>query len=226
VTLLAVDHLSKSFGPVLASNDISLHLAAGEVLGVIGPEGAGKTTLLDLIGGQLRPDRGRVRLGDDDITRAGPRAISRLGVGRTFQQTAIFSSMTVRENVQIATLSARDETYRVGRAARHRHISRANLLLHRLGLLDQADRNATALDPSDRRRLDLALALAHRPRLLLLDEPFAGMTPNARAAVSDFLRELASVEGVAILLASDDPSAVDFLANRRLLVERGTVSPV
>lgn len=215
MTLLVADRLCRT-DPVRSVTDISFRLAPGEILALIGPPGAGKSTILDMIGGQIRPDRGRIRLGDDDITRAGPRAICRLGVGRTFQNPATFDSMTVRENVQTAILSARDQLARWWRPARNYHRSRADLLLQRVGLLDHADRAAAALGQTHRHALDLALALAHRPRLLLLDEPTAGLAAPDGLSVRSLLRDLADRDGIAILWADCDIDAVLGVADRIL----------
>ena len=224
MTLLLVDRLRKSFGTILAVDELSFQLAPGEMLALIGPPGAGKTTVLDMIGGQLRPDGGRIRLGDDDITRAGSRAISRLGVGRSFQRTATFPSMTVRENVQTAILAARDAISRWWHPARRDHRSRADLLLQRVGLLDHAERGAGLLDPGELRRLDLALALAHRPRLLLLDEPTAGMAPGEGTTLMGLIRSLAENDGVAVLVTEPDADAVFAGADRVLVMDRGTLN--
>lgn len=224
MTLLIADRLCKSS----EITEISLHLDPGEILALIGAPGAGKSLILDMIGGQIRPDRGRIRLGGpgahDDITRASPRTISRLGVGRTFQRPAVFASMTVRENVQTAILSASDQLIRWWRPARRYHRSRADLLLHRVGLLDHADRAPAALTPSHLRRLDLALALAHRPRLLLLDEPTVDLPePDARA-LKTLIRDAATSDGTAILWAESDIHAVLGTADRILTLANPSVS--
>lgn len=216
MSLLIADRLCRVVSPTLAITDISLHLEPGEILALIGPSGVGKSAILDMIGGQTHPDRGRIRLGSDDIGRANSRTISRLGVGRTFQQPATFASMTVRENVQIAMLSARDQLARWWRPTRGYHRSRADLLLHRVGLLDHADRVATALPPGHLRRLDLALALAHRPRLLLLDEPTAGLPPADALHLKSVIHDLAVSDGCAILWAETDIDAVLDIADRIL----------
>lgn len=216
MSLLIADRLCRVVSPTLAITDISLHLEPGEILALIGPSGTGKSAILDMIGGQTHPDRGRLRLGSDDIGRADPRTISRLGVGRTFQQPATFGSMTVRENVQVAMLSARDQLARWWHPARRYHRSRADLLLHRVGLLDHADRAATALLPGHLRRLDLALALAHRPRLLLLDEPAASLPPADALQLKSVIHDLAIRDGCAILWAETDINAVLGIADRIL----------
>lgn len=221
MSLLIADRLYK-MRETVSIDDISLHLDPGEILALIGGPGSGKSTILDMIGGQLRPDRGRIRLGgpsaDDDITRASPRTISRLGVGRSFQRPAVFGSMTVRENVQTTILSACDQLTRWWRPARRFHRSRADLLLHRVGLLDHADRAPADLTPALIRRLDLALALAHRPRLLLLDEPTADLTEPDALVLKTLIRDLATNDGIAILWAESDIHIVLGTADRILTI--------
>ena len=159
---------------------------AGELLALIGPNGAGKTTCFNMLNGQLRPDAGRVALAGRDITGLAPRRIWRLGVGRTFQITATFASMTVRENVQMALLSHQREAVRAsGRAARRRHVAEADALLEP-GRHCRAGRTGCGvLAYGDLKRVELAMALANAPKLLLMDEPTAGMAPRERIALME-----------------------------------------
>ena len=221
VTLLRADRLRKAFGGVQAVGGVSFALEPGEMLALIGPNGAGKSTCFNMMGGQLRPDAGRVLLGGEDITGANPRAICRLGVGRTFQITATFASMTVRENVQTALLSAKRQIAAFWRPARTRHISRADILLQRVGLIAQADRGAAVLAYGDLKRLDLAMALANRPRLLLMDEPTAGMAPGERGDLMALVRDLATREGIGVLFTEHDMDVVFGIADRILVLNRG-----
>ncbi len=221
MTLLAVDRLRKAFGGVQAVGGVSFALLAGEMLALIGPNGAGKSTCFNMVGGQLRPDSGRVLLSGEDITGWAPRAICRLGVGRTFQITATFASMTVRENVQIAILAAKRQASALWRPARARHQARADMLLQRVGLVDQAERGAGVLAYGDLKRLDLAMALANRPRLLLMDEPTAGMAPGERGALMALVRELATREGIGVLFTEHDMDVVFGVADRILVLNRG-----
>jgi len=165
MTVLAVDRLEKSFGGVLAVRGVSFRVAAGEMLALIGPNGAGKTTCFNMLGGQLRPDAGAVFLAGQPITGLPPRAVWRLGVGRTFQVTATFASMTVQENVQMALISSARGVWRIWGAARFQHAAPARALLNQVELGDQWDRVAGLLAYGDLKRLELAIALASGPRL-------------------------------------------------------------
>jgi branched-chain amino acid transport system ATP-binding protein len=178
--MLSVRGLSKAFGGVVALDDLDFDLAAGELLAMIGPNGAGKSTCFNALGGQLRPDRGSVRLVGRDLVGLPPRRIWRLGVGRTFQITRTFGSMTVLENVQTALLSHHRRLFNVYAKAGRLFADEALELLERVGMAGQADRPCSILAYGDLKRVELAVALANRPKLLLMDEPTAGMAPAER----------------------------------------------
>jgi len=177
---LAIRSLSKSFGGVHAVADISFTVGQGEFLAMIGPNGAGKSTCFNMINGQIAPDSGEIRFGQKNIVGLKPRDIWRLGVGRTFQVAATFASMTVAENVQMALISSSRDTYRFWPAAESLHRDRALELLAQVGMRDAADRPSRELAYGDVKRVELAIALANDPRLLLMDEPTAGMAPRER----------------------------------------------
>jgi branched-chain amino acid transport system ATP-binding protein len=221
MTLLQVDDLRKAFGGVQAVGGVSFAVARGEMLALIGPNGAGKSTCFNMVGGQIRPDAGVVRLGGRDITALPPRSICRLGVGRTFQITATFASMTVRENVQTALLAAAGQAFGLWRPARTRHVATADGLLGRVGLEGQAERGAGVLAYGDLKRLELAVALASRPILLLMDEPTAGMATGERAALMDLTRRLATTDGIGVLFTEHDMDVVFGVADRILVLNRG-----
>jgi branched-chain amino acid transport system ATP-binding protein len=223
MTALAVRNLRKSFGGVQAVAGVSFSVADGEMLALIGPNGAGKSTCFNMLGGQIRPDSGEVSLAGRPITGLSPRAIWRLGVGRTFQITATFASMTVRENVQMALLSRERQVWRIGRAARFAHAAEADDLLGQLGLADQAGRAAGLLAYGDLKRLELALALASAPRLLLMDEPTAGMAPAERTALMALTRRLSRARGLAVLFTEHDMDVVFATADRILVLDRGVL---
>jgi branched-chain amino acid transport system ATP-binding protein len=221
MTLLAADELHKSFGGVAAVRGVSFAVARGEVVALIGPNGAGKSTCFAMLAGQLRPDAGRVRLDEHDITGLAPGRIARLGIGRTFQITAAFASMTVRENVQTALIAQRGETWRLWRAARLMHAGEASALLDQVGLAAYADLAASVLAYGDLKRLELAMTLVGAPRLLLMDEPTAGMAPAERTALMRLVRRLAAEHDVAVLFTEHDMDTVFGIAERILVLHQG-----
>lgn len=223
MSLLTVDGLSKRFGGVEAVRDVGFHVEAGERVALIGPNGAGKTTCFNLLNGQTTPDRGEIRLDGARITGRPPRAISRRGVGRSFQISACFLSMTARENAQMALLSHQRRSFRVWRAVDDYAADAADALLARVGLADQAERPSAALAYADRKRLELAMAIAHRPRLLLMDEPTAGMAPDARAALMALVDALVVEDGVGVLFTEHDMDVVFAHADRVLVMDRGAL---
>lgn len=221
MSLLSVENLQRSFGGVQAVAGVSFGVAAGEMLAMIGPNGAGKSTCFNMLNGQLRPHGGRIVLDGADITGLPPRAVCRLGVGRTFQITATFASMTVRENVQMALLSHDRAVWRFGRpAAAYRPVD-ADALLDQTSMRDQAGRAAGVLAYGDLKRLELAVALAGAPRLLLMDEPTAGMAPSERIALMALVRTLAAGRGLAVLFTEHDMDVVFGVADRILVLARG-----
>jgi branched-chain amino acid transport system ATP-binding protein len=223
VSILEVTELEKSFGGVRAVGGVSFSVAAGEMLALIGPNGAGKSTCFNMLNGQLRPDGGRIILQGTDITGRRPRAVWRLGVGRTFQITATFASMTVRENVQMALLSHCRALWRFWRPVAATHADEADALLARVSMKAQAGRAAGVLAYGDLKRLELAIALANAPHLLLMDEPTAGMAPAERVALMDLARALAKERGMAVLFTEHDMDVVFNVADRILVLNRGEV---
>ena len=221
MTVLAADGLQKTFRGVPAVRGVSFAVAAGEMLALIGPNGAGKSTCFNMLNGQLRPDGGRVRLDGKNIAGLPPRQVCRLGIGRTFQITATFSSMTVRENVQTALLSHHREIFRFWRAARDQRVVEADALLHQVGMSTQAERAAGVLAYGDLKRLELAMALAGNPRLLLMDEPTAGMAPAERSALMALTRKLATERQLAVLFTEHDMDIVFGVADRILVLHHG-----
>jgi branched-chain amino acid transport system ATP-binding protein len=215
--------LVRSFGGVRAVDGVSLAVHEGELLALIGPNGAGKTTCFNLIGGQLRPDAGRVRLAGADITGLPPPRVFRAGVGRTFQITATFGSMTVRENVQMALLSHARCLFGLWRPARGQMRDQAEALLARVGMAGQAERACGVLAYGDLKRVELAIALAGAPRLLLMDEPTAGMASAERGALMALVARLARESGIAVLFTEHDMDVVFGHADRVAVLDRGRV---
>jgi branched-chain amino acid transport system ATP-binding protein len=219
--LLVVEQLSKAFGAVVALADLTCTVAAGERVAIIGPNGAGKTTLFNVLGGQLRADGGTVRLGEQRISGLPPHAIARLGVARTFQVAATFASMTVRENVQIALLAHCGEQRSLWLQAWVRHAPEAQALLDRVGIGALAARACSTLAYVDLKRVELAIALALQPRLLLMDEPTAGMAALERSRLMTLVSGLARSDGMAVLFTEHDMDIVFSHADRILVLNRG-----
>ena len=220
-TVLQVSHLSKAYGGVEAVRDLSFSLDSGELLALIGPNGAGKTTCFNLLNGQIAADSGSAEFEGHSLIGLKPRQIWRLGVGRTFQITATFSSMTVRENVQIALLNFHGRLNSVLVLAARLYIDEAMALLARVGIAEQATRPCAVLAYGDLKRVELAIALANRPRLLLMDEPTAGMAPAERAALMQLTAEVARASGIAVLFTEHDMDVVFAHADRILVLNRG-----
>jgi branched-chain amino acid transport system ATP-binding protein len=223
MSVLAVEGLAKSFGGVRAVDNLSFALEAGELLALIGPNGAGKTTCFNMLNGQLRPDAGRVAFLGRDVTGLAPRAIWRLGVGRTFQITATFASMTVRENVQMALLSHAGESRRLWPRAAALHREAATALLERVGMAAQAERACGVLAYGDLKRVELAVALANRPKLLLMDEPTAGMAPKERVELMGLAAEIVRRERISVLFTEHDMDVVFGHADRIMVLNRGAL---
>ena len=219
--LLRVAGLCRAFGGVQAVDDVGFALAAGEMLALIGPNGAGKSTTFNMVGGQLRPDAGQVMLDGVDITGLPPRTIWRHGVGRTFQIAETFASLTVLENVQMALLSADRSIYRFWRPAGQHRRADALALLEQVGMAAQAERPCSALAYGDIKRVELALALAHAPRLLLMDEPTAGMAPAERQALMALTRQIARERRMGVLFTEHSMDVVFGHADRVLVLVRG-----
>ncbi|MBP7564535.1 MAG: ABC transporter ATP-binding protein [Burkholderiaceae bacterium] len=219
--LLEVAGLNKSFGGVRAVDGVGFELAAGELLALIGPNGAGKSTTFNMINGQLPADAGSVRLGGAELLGRRPRDIWRLGVGRTFQIAETFTSLTVAENVQMALLSHDGLLASLWRrATRHRRADALELLAQ-VGMDAQADRPAGELAYGDVKRVELAIALAHAPRLLLMDEPTAGMAPGERNALMSLTRDLAARQGIGVLFTEHSMDVVFTYAHRVIVLARG-----
>ena len=219
--VLQAEGLAKAFGGVKAVDGVSFKVEAGRLLALIGPNGAGKTTCFNMLNGQLTPDAGNVKLGGRDITGLAPRVVWALGVGRTFQITATFASMTVRENVQMALLSHHGQAWRLFGRAREAHLSEADRLLEQVGMLAQAERACGVLAYGDLKRVELAVALANAPKLLLMDEPTAGMAPRERIALMELTARIAREQGIAVLFTEHDMDVVFAHADRIMVMNRG-----
>jgi len=223
VTVLAVRDLYKSFGGVRAVNGVSFEIGRGELMALIGPNGAGKSTCFNMIGGQLRPDAGDIRFEGRSIAELQPRQIWRLGVGRTFQVAATFASMTVIENVQLALASHHGRLHdMVGSLGACRR-QEAEELLDQVGMRDAAHRACRELAYGDVKRVELAIALANDPRLLLMDEPTAGMGPRERLDMMALVKRLVAGRGVTVLFTEHSMDVVFAFADRIIVMARGAL---
>ncbi len=223
MSLLAVDGIAKAYGGVEAVAGVSFALAEGEFVALIGPNGAGKTTCFNMLGGQIRPDRGTVRFEGHDITGASPRRIARLGVARTFQITQSFASMSVRENVQLALIAHHRRVFSFLPRAAALYRPEATALLERVGMADQAERQCGILAYGDLKRVELALARAQAPRLLLMDEPTAGMAAQERLTLMALAAGLARAQDISLLFTEHDMDVVFAHADRIIVLDRGRI---
>jgi branched-chain amino acid transport system ATP-binding protein len=221
--LLSVEGLTKSYGGVHAVRGVSFALKAGEILALIGPNGAGKSTCFDMLNGQKKPDSGRVMLLGEDTTGRLPREIWRLGVGRTFQITATFPTMTVRENVQVALVSHRGQLFNLVASTPKLARDEAGRLLELVGMGGYADRPCGELAYGDLKRLELAVALANQPKLLLMDEPTAGMAPRERVELMRLTARIAREKSIGVLFTEHDMDVVFEHADRILVLNRGAL---
>ena len=219
--LLRTHDLMKHFGGLVATDHVTLDVEEGEIHAIIGPNGAGKTTFLAQLAGEVRPDSGRIELGGEPITRLPAHARAARGLARTFQITSIFREFTTLDNVALATQAGAGHSFRFFRAARRDERLRkpAARTLEQVGLAERADLPAASLAHGEKRALEIAIALATRPRLLLLDEPMAGMGPEDAGRVVRLLRSLRGK--VAMLLVEHDMDAVFALADRITVLVAG-----
>ena len=223
MTLLVVRGLVKSFGGNRAVDGVSLTLAAGEMLALIGPNGAGKSTLFNMLHGQLKADAGSVTVDGQQLLGRAPHDICRLGVGRTFQVAETFRSLTVLENVQMALLAADQRVFAAWACAAHHRRDQAMELLERVGMSAQADRACGVLAYGDVKRVELAIAMAHAPRLLLMDEPTAGMASAERLQLMALTRSWVQTRGLAVLFTEHSMDVVFGFADRVVMLAQGRV---
>ncbi len=221
MSLLQVRDLRKAFGGNIAVDGVSFDLQAGELLALIGPNGAGKTTTFNMVNGQLRATAGSIRLDGVELTRLPPREIAYLGVGRTFQIAATFASLTVVENVQMALLAHKRKIYSFWKPAASYYRDQALALLEQVGMAAQADRACSELAYGDVKRVELAMGLANDPKLLLMDEPTAGMAPKERNELMALTKQLVIDRKMAVLFTEHSMDVVFAYADRMIVLARG-----
>ena len=221
MSLLKVTELAKSFGGNRAVDNIKFAVARGELLALIGPNGAGKSTTFNMVNGQLAADAGSITLDGIELVGRKPREIWKRGVGRTFQIAETFASLTVIENVQMALLSADGLVFSAWRRAAAHKRSEALELLDQVGMGAQAGRPCSVLAYGDVKRVELAMALANQPKLLLMDEPTAGMAPQERNELMALTKRLVVDRGLAVLFTEHSMDVVFAFADRIIVLARG-----
>jgi branched-chain amino acid transport system ATP-binding protein len=221
--VLRVQSLNKKFGGIQAVSDLNFEVHRGELLALIGPNGAGKSTCFNMLMGQLKSSSGDVFLHGEKITGMKPRQIWRKGVGRTFQITGTYSSMTVIENVQMALISHHKKLYSIRSYATRLYRTEAYELLSLVGMSEQAERACAILAYGDLKRLELAIALCHNPTLLLMDEPTAGMAPKERINLMQLTADILHERNISVLFTEHDMDVVFAHAHRIMVLNRGAL---
>jgi branched-chain amino acid transport system ATP-binding protein len=226
VALLEVAGVSKRFGGLAALQDVDLDVNAGSIHAIIGPNGAGKSTLLNVLTGRIEPDRGSVMFDGVSVLGVSPHAINQRGIARVYQTPEIFPEMTLLENVAIAALAARDGSFRFNLFQHPRDLkgiaAEAEEALADVGLGRSAGMEARHLSRGDKRRLEMAICLAQKPRLLLLDEPTAGMSQHETQSTIELLRRI-SGRGMTKLIIEHDMDVVFSLSHRITVLHQGRV---
>ena len=224
--VLHLDHLTMRFGGVVAVNDLSMDINRGEIVALIGPNGAGKTTAFNMVTGVYQPTEGKVLLEGQDVTGRRPDEITKLGVARTFQNIRLFSSMTVFDNVLTAkhlrrTSNFLTATFRLNSAEEKRTREETEKLLKEVDLYDLKDEQATSLPYGKQRLLEIARALATQPKLLLLDEPAAGMNPQETEALGAFIRQIKDKFDLTVFLIEHHMNLVMDISDRIYVIDFG-----
>ncbi len=221
--LLRVENVTKSFEGFIAVRDVNLSVEKGQMACIIGPNGAGKSTTFNLITGHLWPTRGRVYFHDRDITGLPPHTICQMGMGRSFQRTNIFPRLSVFENVQVAVLAHHKKTLNLFTPARRLVQEETYALLEDVGLADEAQSISGTLSYGFQKQLELGIALASEPELLLLDEPTAGMSPQETASTIELIGKIARERGLTLLFTEHDMDVVFSIAEKITVLHQGEV---
>lgn len=221
--LFSAEELTKSYGRVPALDNVSFDMLSSDVMAVIGKNGAGKTTLFNLVTGKLKPDRGKVMYRDKAITGTSPQNLFKLGIGCTHQRPAIFASMTALENVQVSIFSSEQRAGSMFEAAKDLYTEDALHTLEGFGLADQADTVAGRLSMGDQKRLEVAMVLAHYPKILIMDEPTSGLPSAERVDFMELCMETALRTGAALFFLERDLDMVFRFAGRLLVLSGGAI---
>ncbi|MFN0301026.1 MAG: ABC transporter ATP-binding protein [Burkholderiales bacterium] len=222
-TMLKIGGLWKSFAGFVATRDVAFELATGETHAVIGPNGAGKTTFFNLITGHLRPDQGNVSFEGRELIGLPPQKIVRMGIARSFQRINIYPRLTVFENVQVALIAHESQQWNLFRPGRSLHREETADLLKLVGLPNEAAGIGGELSYGKQKQLELAIALASKPRLLLLDEPTAGMSPQETGETIALVRDIVKARGLTLLFTEHDMSVVFGIAERISVLHHGEI---
>jgi len=215
--------LLKRFGGIKATNMVSFQVQDNELVSIIGPNGAGKTTLFNLLTGHIVPDSGKVFFKGKDITGSAPHAISRMGIGRSFQRINIFSKLTTFQNIQVAVLSAQCKSHYFFSDSRKMAVQETERILQSVGLLEKSSIKGGLLSHGDQKRLEMGIALATRPSLLLLDEPTQGMSPQETNEMTELIRGLVKDKGLALIFVEHDMKVVFGISDKIIVLHQGAV---
>ncbi len=221
--ILVTSGLSRHFGGVRAVNEVTFSVPKGQLRAIIGPNGAGKTTLFNLLSGQLHSHSGHIYFKGKEITGRSPSYLCRHGLGRTFQVNSVFLNFTVLENVQLANMAHQGKTWNFWSPARKVLVEESKAILEMVGLADQADKLGSALSHGDRRRLEIALTLACKPELLLLDEPTCGMSLSEKPHLVKLIQNIVREKGITAVLIEHDMDVVFSVADRITVMHRGAI---
>jgi branched-chain amino acid transport system ATP-binding protein len=220
--MLQVKDIHKSFGDFKAVNGANLYVGEGELVAVIGPNGAGKTTLFNLITGQLKPNQGKIIFMNEEISRLPTHQICMRGLARSFQIANIFHRLSVFLNVQVSVLSQKGLSGKLFRPAQKMAVTETNNILEDVGLLEKAQYTAGSLSHGDQRMLEIAIALGNEPKMLILDEPTAGMSPEETTATMALIKKLAETRGLTILFCEHDMDVVFNVAQSIMVMHHGS----
>jgi len=227
MALLELDGVIKKFGGLIATDDVNLSVEEGERVSIIGPNGAGKSTLINLITRRLEPTTGDIRFKGESIVGQEPHEVVQRGISKSFQTASIFPNLTVEENAQIAALGAEHGSFRFNFLSHRRGYPeidrRTRETLEAVGLLDQADVTSADLPYGDKRRLELGIALASEPDLLLMDEPTAGMSPEETNDTVDLIEEIKAELGLTFVLVEHDMEIIFNISDRIVVLNRGSI---